>query len=261
MKTVVRKNIKYKRRKQILIAYAARTVAVLIMTLLLALVICGFLYIVEHLFQKAVVYGEVVTGNEEIVAEVEESSYDFLATLPLKGKKIVIDAGHGGKDEGTSYGNLKEKDMVLTMALNLKTELEAYGATVIMTREDDTFWSLEKRTELANEIDADLFVSVHIDWFEGDESIHGLTCHYMQGSSKSQQYASELTEWLSASKVVSVRKEKSSDFYVLRNTQMPALLIETGYLSNEADRNNLSDERFQRELTAGIAQGICELWK
>lgn len=259
MKTVIRKNIRYKRRKRILIAYAARTVAVLIMTLFLALVICGFLYIVEHLFHKAEVYGEVVAASDFVLAE--ETSPDDFELLPLSGKKIVVDAGHGGKDEGTAWGNLKEKDMVLAMALQLKAELESYGADVVMTREDDTFLSLEKRTTLANEADADLYISVHIDWFEDDASIHGLTCHYMQGSCISEQYAYELTEFLNTSKVVSVRKEKASDFYVLRNTQMPALLIETGYLSNEADRNNLANQNFQKDLTAGIAQGVCELWK
>ncbi len=259
MRTVIRGNIKNKRRKRILMAYAARTVAVLFMTLVLGLVICGFLYIVEHLFHKGDVYGEVVEEYEYAVEE-EDTSLDFLAKS-LSGKKIVVDAGHGGKDEGTSWGNLKEKDMVLSMALMLKTELESYGADVIMTREDDTFLSLEKRTELANNAEADLYISVHIDWFEDDASIHGLTCHYMQGSSKSQQYASKLTELLGASGIVSVRKEKASDFYVLRNTTMPALLIETGYLSNEVDKNNLSDQSFQKNLMAGIAQGICELWK
>lgn len=266
MESVARKKQirKWKRKKRVLIAYAARTAAVLVVTIFLGLLICGCMYLVEHLFKKDVVYG----GESEITIEGEDIYYEWQAEneakdLPLttagNSKVIVVDAGHGGKDEGTSWGELKEKDIVLSMALTLKQELEARGVTVIMTRQDDVYLTLEERTCLANDTNADLYVSIHADYFEEDASIQGLTCHYMQGSLSGENYAAKLTDAVEQSGVTSVRKEIASDFYVLRNTSMPALLIETGYLSNATDRTNLSNEQFRKKIMKSVADGLITL--
>ncbi len=265
METVIRRKRKWNkrkwnRRKRILIAYAARTAAVLVVSMLLGLIICGFLFIAEHLFKEQVVYGEVMEEMADDSIPAWQTSDENMDGRSVEGKVILLDAGHGGKDEGTSYGNIKEKDIVLAMTSELKKKLEAQGAVVIMTREDDSFLSLEERAGLANSEDVDLYISIHADWFEEDTSIHGLTCHYMPGSVSGQQYASKLSEIIEETGVVAVRQEMASDFYVLRNTQMPAVLIETGFLSNSIDRNNLSNQDFQKKLAEAIAQGICKLW-
>ena len=259
---MVRKKLK-NRRKRILMAYAARFVAMFAVTVVLLLIACGFLYIIiEHICGKDVVYGSVANPVIESVNTVEtlnDVAISERITTVANGKVVVLDAGHGGKDDGTSWGDTKEKDVVLELAEQLKSELEQRGVTVIMTRSDDTYLSLEERTRIANMENADLFLSIHIDWYEDDSSIHGLTCHYMQGSQDGKKYASALTESVQEAGIVSVRKETASDFYVLRNTQMPALLIETGYFSNSQDRNNLTNAEFQKELTRCIADGVSEL--
>ncbi len=245
---MVRKKLK-NRRKRILMAYAARFVAMFAVTVVLLLIACGFLYIIEHICGKDVVYGSVANPVIESVNTVEtlnDVAISERITTVANGKVVVLDAGHGGKDDGTSWGDTKEKDVVLELAEKLKSELEQRGVTVIMTRSDDTYLSLEERTRIANMENADLFLSIHIDWYEDDSSIHGLTCHYMQGSQDGKKYASALTESVQEAGIVSVRKET-------------ALLIETGYFSNSQDRNNLTNAEFQKELTRCIADGVSEL--
>ena len=265
MNAVVRKQRKLReRRKHIFLAYAARTVAVLTIAMLLVLLVCGFLFIIEHIQGKDVVYGKtpnLIIESADKVEMLTSVTISEKTTAVNSGKVVVLDAGHGGKDEGTSWSNIKEKDIVLDIAMELKEELERRGVTVIMTRTDDTYLSLEERTKIGNAENADLFLSIHVDWYEGDSSIHGLTCHYMEGSRDGLAYASALTEEIEAAKVVSVRNETASDFYVLKNTQMPAILIETGYLSNMLDRKNLADAEFQKNLAECIAEGVSEILK
>lgn len=254
MRTAISQKKRLRRRKRILKAYAARAIALVVVGIFITLMSCGFLFIWEHLFARDKVYEEEL---ERPVVSIEQND-----PVPMKstgGKVVVVDAGHGGKDEGTSWDNIKEKDLVLDMALMLKEELESLGITVIMTREDDTFLSLESRAEAANEINADLFISVHIDYFEDDSSISGLTCHYMEGSKSGETLASDLSEYLRKSEVTEVRNTIGSDFRVLAKTEMPALLIETGFLSNAGDRKNLTDTNFQKKLMNSIAEGIYDV--
>lgn len=176
----------------------------------------------------------------------------------LSGMVIVVDAGHGGKDQGTSYGTVLEKDVVLQIALKLQTELEQQGATVYTTRSTDTFLELEERAEFANDKGADLFISIHVDYYEGTEDIHGLTCHYMPGSTDGKALAGKISDSVENSGICLVRDPLEDDFSVLRNTRMPAVLVETGYFSNGSDRANLTNEAFLDKLAAAMAEGIAD---
>ncbi len=249
---------KRERKKRILLAYAARFTAVCVCSAVMILIACGFLYILDHLFQNdSVVYGEVVNtsaaGNTDYTEETNKLNI-------AGGRTVVIDAGHGGDDEGTAYDGVKEKEVVLDIALALKEELEERGFSVLLTRTDDTLYSLLERAEIANQAKADLFLSIHVDYYEDDAAINGLTCHYMQGSAEGTQLASVMEETIRALGITDVRESIGSDFSVLRNTEMPALLIETGFLSNGGDREKLSQREYRRELAKAIADGAAEIF-
>lgn len=246
-----------RRKKKRMIACTVRGLAMLGCTLLLFLGLKGVIHLSKSIFQSSVIKGEVLFDTTDVAEEENEGAENPSAAL--MNRVIVLDAGHGGKDEGTAKGEIKEKDITLSITLKLKAELEKKGMTVILSRSDDTYLSLEERAGIANDVGADLMVSIHVDWFEDDDSIHGMTCHYMEGSSDGKECALLMAESLRSLGTESVRGTMASDFSVLRNTSMPALLVETGYLSNKNDRANLTDDEYQQRLAEAMADGIADI--
>ena len=168
----------------------------------------------------------------------------------------MIDAGHGGKDQGTSAGNVLEKDLNLQVAEKLAKELKKRGASVLLTRTDDTKIPLEERAAMANEKEADLFVSIHCNYCEDDSSVQGLECYYREGSDEAQKLAENVVTAVEESSMISCRGTRTADFSVLRNTSMTAELVEIGYLSNSSERQNLGSKDYQQELIDRLADGI-----
>jgi N-acetylmuramoyl-L-alanine amidase len=196
---------------------------------------------------------DIQTFGSDTDAETEDAEEPVAED---RGITVVVDAGHGGKDQGCSYGELLEKDINLQIALKLKKKLEKSGFYVIMTREDDTFISLGGRVEMAEEAKADVFVSIHVDSYTDDESINGASVYYETGADGGRVLANELFAAIDSAKGVSTRKVTESDLYVLRNTTMPAALVETGYITNSTDRENLQSKKFQEKLADCICSGI-----
>ncbi len=175
--------------------------------------------------------------------------------LALENVKVFLDAGHGGKDPGTIEGDVFEKDIVLDMTLRVKELLESKGVEVVLSREDDSFVSLEDRPRAANDSDAQLFVSFHCNYFEGDGIVRGLECYYQEGSKKGKRAAQAMLESLEAEKIA-VRGVRQEDFCVLRNAEMTAVLIELGFLSDERDCDKLMDETYREKLSIALANSI-----
>jgi N-acetylmuramoyl-L-alanine amidase len=205
---------------------------------------------------------EILTGTEtaqetEMSTEDTENQETVTAEAGgVTGRVIIIDAGHGGKDQGCAYGDVLEKDINLEIVLLLRQRLEEAGFTVIMTRDDDTFVYLNRRVEAAENADADAFVSIHVDSYTDDESVQGLTVHYETGAAGGQEFADSIRTAISDAGITKVRNLMESDLYVLRNTTMPATLVEVGFLTNSTDRENLQTETFQEELADSICSGI-----
>lgn len=246
--------IENRRRRRIrrIKAYAARGIFLLMAGLLVFFMVRGTMHVVQ-LFA-----GEPEPQYNENVPVNRVAKPDSGSTETNWGKLVVIDAGHGGKDEGTANGGEKEKDIVLSLALMIEDELSQRGINVLLTRREDEFLNLSERTEIANAAGADLFLSVHVDSYFEDTSIHGMTCHYKQGSSEGSSFASVLSQTLQADGY-SLRNSLASDLYVLNHTKMPAVLLETGFISNSADFSNLSDEEYLRSLAESIADGIVKV--
>ncbi|MGN0402673.1 MAG: N-acetylmuramoyl-L-alanine amidase [Acetatifactor sp.] len=166
---------------------------------------------------------------------------------------IVIDPGHGGYDVGSNVGTCLEKEINLAIAMKTRDRLMEMGYVVILTREDDSHLYLSDRTDIANDIKADVCVSIHQNYFEQTD-IKGVETWY--GSDDSQELAALIQEKVVAYTQTRSRSVQEGDLHMVRETFMPSCLIETGFISNPEERENLLDAEYQNKVATGIAEGI-----
>lgn len=244
-KTARMRQRKRRRMKRKIKVWTARVLVWTAVLMMLVLVIQGGLYLWGRL-----------TGAQETAffgaRLIEEFGNERDPNAPL----IVVDAGHGGKDQGTCSGDILEKDINLAVAEKLAKKLKKGGAEVIMTRDEDVKIELEDRAKIANEEKADLFVSIHCNYYEKDAGIRGLECYYEGGSEGGEELAERIVEAFEGEDAVAVRGTKTAGYRVLRKTQMPAVLVELGYMSNSDECGRLADEDYQELLAEKIAAGI-----
>ncbi|KAB2951378.1 hypothetical protein F9B85_12415 [Heliorestis acidaminivorans] len=184
----------------------------------------------------------------------------------VKGKVVVIDAGHGGQDGGAKgrQGTL-EKEINLQVAKKVANYLEEYGVTVLMTREDDNNlvtgrWSqraeLTKRVEKAREAQADIYVAIHCNSFPSPRW-SGHQTFYQPGSEEGKRLAlhiqNEITRRVGNK---DKRQAKAEDYFVLRTSHCPAVMTEIGFLSNPTEEALLKTENHQKQIALGITEGI-----
>jgi N-acetylmuramoyl-L-alanine amidase len=171
---------------------------------------------------------------------------------------VVIDPGHGGKDPGaTSVLGYYEKDINLAVARKVAWLLEQKGLRVKMTRTDDYFVELEDRAAMANNINADLFVSIHADSFP-KSSRRGFTVYVANAASYSSRLAAnDIVRSMSGTGLNSFGVD-TANYHVLTGTRGPAVLVELGYLTNRREAALLSSGSFQNRLAEAIADGITD---
>ncbi|MEC0207207.1 N-acetylmuramoyl-L-alanine amidase [Paenibacillus lautus] len=179
---------------------------------------------------------------------------------PVSGKKIVIiDPGHGGKDPGTtSFSNKHEKDF--TLALSLKVQallLKEPEIEVVMTREADVYPTRTERVQLANKLKADVFVSIHGNSVAASPQTTGTETFYYQRSS-SKNLADVIHKHLIEAIGLKDRGVKNGSLQVIRETTMPAVLLEIGFLSNPEEEVALFSDSFQDKAAQAIVDGIKE---
>ena len=172
----------------------------------------------------------------------------------IKKKMIVIDAGHGGNDTGALRGSTLEKDLTLKIALKVRDCLREKGLkNIVLTRYSDKTLSLDDRVQIANNKDADIFVSIHINASVKSE-INGIETHYYtdNGYNVAKIIHKELMNNVDAMD----RGLFKSKFYVINHTEAPAVLLELGFISNEQERSSLNSEKRQMDSAQAIADGI-----
>jgi N-acetylmuramoyl-L-alanine amidase len=184
----------------------------------------------------------------------------------LAGKIVVIDPGHGGRDTGGAAGlspDFYEKNITLAIGLRLRDVLTQNGATVIMTRTDDSFPALESRPALANQHHADYFISIHADDSAiGRNSLAGTTVYFHAQNSLCRLMAADIGRRVSETSGIAYNGVKSdtirfrTGFAVLRDSYMPAVLVETGYMNNDRDLAKLRDDGAQQRIAVGITAGL-----
>ena len=200
------------------------------------------------------------------VAPVAPFTPSVPTNASLAGKIVVIDPGHGGKDTGASAGlhpDVYEKDITLAIGRRVQSLLMQNGATVIMTRNDDSFPALESRPALANSRHADYFISIHADSSVlGRNTLAGTTVYFHAQNSICRLMAADIGRRVSETSGISYNGVKSdtirfrSGFAVLRGSDMPAVLVETGYMNNDHDLAKLRDDGAQQRIAAGITAGL-----
>lgn len=174
--------------------------------------------------------------------------------------RIIIDPGHGGDDPGTiGIGGAQEKDLVLPISLDVAEILRKQGIEVIMTRDTDNFISLEGRTNLANDLNADLFVSIHANAINlSRPDVNGLETYYY----KSGRRLAEVIHWSILNGVnIDNRGIRRARFFVLRHSTMPAVLVEVGFLTGAEDASRLKNPDHRRQMAEAIARGVIEYIK
>jgi N-acetylmuramoyl-L-alanine amidase len=174
--------------------------------------------------------------------------------------RVVIDAGHGGDDPGAvGIDGLREKDIILSIAQDVEEILSKQDIDVVMTRDSDVFISLEGRTDLANDVNADLFVSIHANSINlSRPDVSGLETYYYQSGRR----LAEVIHWSILNGVdIDDRSIRRARFFVLRHSTMPAVLVEVGFVTGEVDAANLRDPNHRRRMAEAIAKGIVEYIK
>ncbi len=191
-----------------------------------------------------------------------DSSETVMFEFPWERKEeeadIVLDAGHGGKDQGTSYGDVLEKDITLEITKKTQEILKNSGYRVKLTREDDTFINIHKRAEAANKKNARVFVSIHCNSLEKGQA-DGIETYYAESKETDSQALAQAIQTDASEKTKALdRGVKTEDYVVVKETGMPAALIEVGFLSDANERELLQQEEYQQKLAEGIAAGILE---
>ena len=228
-----------------------------------------------------------------------------ILVIPMKKgarKTIVIDPGHGGKDPGASDNGVTEKNVNLAIGLELQNVLVARGYNVIMTRNTDVYLKLQERTDIANNANADLFVSIHVNALPSKKSMTGFEIYIMAlptdkdamnlakienreyvegkgidtenvdkrtemllrilGDMQQNNKISESTEFAAAlynagaRNGLPMRRVAQAPFFVLRGAGMPAVLLETGFVTNAAESQLLTTQAYQQKIANAMAEGI-----
>lgn len=222
-------------------------------------------------------------------------------------KTVVVDPGHGGKDPGTSHNGAVEKNINLAIGLELEKLLTAKGYNVIMTRRTDVYLKLQERTDIANDANADLFVSVHVNALPSKPDMNGFEIYIMAlptdkdamnlakvenreyvegkgldtenvdrktemllrilGDMQQNNKISESTEFAAALYNAGVRNNlrmrrvAQAPFFVLRGAGMPAVLLETGFVTNANESKLLTTQAYQQKIAQAMTEGIINYIK
>ena len=171
-------------------------------------------------------------------------------------ERIILDAGHGGRDSGAVYGDRVEKDDNLAMTLEVGRMLEEMGFDVVYTRQEDIYQAPFRKATIANEAGGDLFVSIHRNSSATPNRYQGIeTLVYSQGGFP-EEVAENINEQLEEIGYINLGVEERPGLIVLNSTQMPAVLVEVGFINSDAD-NELFSTQFE-ETARAIANGIAD---
>lgn len=175
---------------------------------------------------------------------------------------IYIDAGHGGRDPGAVGNGIQEKDVVLAISLDLGRALQSLGYSVYYTRTNDVEIDLEPRVASAESINADAFVSIHANSLAARNSaVNGVETYHARGSTVGKELADYVHAQIIEGTGAGDRSVRSAGFYVIARTSMPAILVETGFVTNPTEAANLDNPSYQKRMAEAIAKGIDQFMR
>ncbi|MBU9721748.1 MULTISPECIES: peptidoglycan-binding protein [Bacillaceae] len=200
-------------------------------------------------------YGLVVNGiaDEVTLAKVEE--------IFSRARIIVLDPGHGAKDPGGRANGLVEKSVVLDISLRARDLLQAAGYVVIMTRSTDEYLTLEERAKIGNTSNADIFISVHANIFNGTANGTETFWNNNHKGSDSRRLAHAVQNAVVSNIGTNSRRVDQASFHVIRETKIPSILLEVGFLDHSADAGKLKQSTYRQRAAQGILEGVNEYFK
>lgn len=254
---------------------------------------------IEVSYKNGQVFVPLSLASRPVIEKKPSPIWKRVARYPYALGRIVVDAGHGGKDPGAvSKRGIKEKDVNLKVAKYLRDELKRKGYKVYMTRDSDEFISLKGRTDFAKKKKADLFISIHANSIS-KSSVSGLEVYYLSSKYTDQQAIklaeseklgeisnlknastnvrrmvsellskenrrgtlefSSLILKTAASMGIKTRKSKGAPFYVLKNNICPSVLVELGYLTNSREERLLTSALYQKQLASCLSFAVGKL--
>lgn len=186
--------------------------------------------------------------------------------MPLKGKIIYLNPGHGGVDGGATYKDILEKNINLDICYELMSELENKGATVYMTRYDDYDLSvngayfrkrsdLYNRVKIINDSNADMYLSIHLNSLESSKW-NGVQIFYDDINDNNKVLAQTIKDSLRSKREISIIKNK----YMYNKIKVPGVLVELGFLSNSNDREIILNQDKRKILISNIVYGIIDYY-
>ena len=191
----------------------------------------------------------------------------YSKTLPLLGKVIYIDAGHGGKDPGAIYKDLKESDLNLIYSKEIGKKLEDFGATIYYIRDDDYDLSisskrrkksdLNNRIKLINNSNSDIYLSIHMN-SEQTGVWYGPQVFYSNVNKSNKILAKEIAKELKNNNLSTRKISLIKDKYMYDNIKIPGVLIEVGFLSNSSDRYKIQKDEYINKFSLVIAKSIVD---
>jgi N-acetylmuramoyl-L-alanine amidase len=207
--------------------------------------------------------------NASAAASANSKPYPYLVNPLLTNVDILIDVGHGGIDSGTLHGNTLEKNINLEMGKLIYKLLKEKGLKVLLNRMDDyalsgeNLWyrhrsrhlkDLAQRSHLANEIRPKAVISLHVNWSKNNKVRGAVVLH--QSTEASKQLAQYLQQSLNTLYATQTDPNYGKTYFLLKHVQVPAVIIEMGFISNPMDREQMLQPQKQRQLAEAIATGV-----
>ena len=197
----------------------------------------------------------------------KDITIEFKPLREVYDKIIVVDSGHGGEDMGNVVGDMREKDINLSVVLKLKEMMDNTDIKVLYTRLDDETIDNQARSALANEVNADLFLSVHCGYEQKDETYHGVMTYYNDtffipdfGNADFAYIVEEQVVGAVSGLALGLKPgEKDND--LLKDSMVPTACIEVGYLSNEAERESLKQYEYVNRVACGLYSSIVSSYE
>lgn len=170
-------------------------------------------------------------------------------------KTVIVDAGHGGKDKGGSWGKVYEKHLALDTAFRLERYLKKKGYRVIMTRSRDEYLTLAKRVSIGNKYKNAIFVSIHANKASRSGAAGIETFYY---GSEGRKLGQAVQDKMISKVKAKDRGNKYGSYYVLRKSKIPAILAEIGFVSNRTERERMKSGYYRDAVAKAIADGISK---
>ncbi|MBL1219720.1 N-acetylmuramoyl-L-alanine amidase [Chryseobacterium sp. L7] len=180
-------------------------------------------------------------------------SVSFLSFTPINKKYIVIDAGHGGNDNGAVSGAVFEKEITVNIAKEIQKLNEGQDQyEIVLTRDSDTYPTLGERTAMINKLNPEMVISLHMNNNPEKETAKQGTEVYIQNTENSKKLAEKISKKFTVSKI------EERNLHMLRETKAPAVLVELGFINNTKDREYATSEKGRKEIAQKFTEIIRE---